>query len=331
MSIPEDLDRSQFIEDAKAAFYGDPNVIGVGIGDRRKDGETHSDELVLIVYVKEKAGADAVDPDSLIPAEFRGMETDVVEPFSADSHGEALGFTESHQHSDDMSYVDWPRLHTQWTSEVGASVASQGSVTDVGDVCVIENDGTSIQTVNGQQVVDFVRAYKLFRTTHADDFDFVTFFTDTANGMPPQGGSSWYRFVFNDTQGIGFAQLDERSGYGSTKLQGIMFLNQGHFSVWRYVMLQEQGHRWASFARYKDSQNGPIQTDHLLGGWGHWVLGLDDDRSPMDYDVYDWIERTPDFERVELTKYLGYDVRMYDGSFMEWSAAEATPVATGPR
>ena len=30
-------------------------------------------------------------------------------------------------------------------------------------------------------------------------------------------------------------------------------------------------------------------------------------------------------------KYLGYDVRMYDGSFMEWSAAEDTPVATGLR
>ena len=28
-------------------------------------------------------------------------------------------------------------------------------------------------------------------------------------------------------------------------------------------------------------------------------------------------------------KYLGYDVRMYDGSFMEWSAVEGLPVATG--
>ncbi len=297
--IPQDTDISQILVDAKEAFYRDPNVIGVGTGERRRRGETHPDELALIVYVKTKV-ADVVNPDYRIPPEFRGMLTDVVEAFSPDSPAEALGFSESHQHSDDMSYVDWPRLHEQFSSLPGGTGVSQGHVQDVGDVCVIEDDGTLIQTVNGQQVVDFVRAYQLFRTAHNDEFDFVTFFTDTANGMPPQGGSSWYRFVFNDTQGIGFGPFDQRSGYGSTKLQGIMFLNQGHFSVWRYVMLQEQGHRWAAFARYRDSQNGPIQTDHLLGGWGHWALNLDDDRSPMDYDVFDWVETAPNFNRVEL-------------------------------
>jgi thiosulfate/3-mercaptopyruvate sulfurtransferase len=30
-----------------------------------------------------------------------------------------------------------------------------------------------------------------------------------------------------------------------------------------------------------------------------------------------------------VAKYLGYDTRLYDGSFSEWSAAEDTPVATG--
>ena len=165
---------------------------------------------------------------------------------------------------------------------------------------MIQDDGTLIKTVNGQPVVDYVRAYQLFRTTHADIFDFVTFFTDTANGMPAQGGSSWYRFVFNDTQGIGFGLFDQRAGYGSYVLQGIMFLNQGHFNLWRYVMLQEQGHRWAPFARYKDSQNGPIKRDHLLGGWGHWELNMDDDKSPMDYDTFDWVENGPNFDRIAL-------------------------------
>ncbi|MFQ6027732.1 MAG: hypothetical protein ACE5Q6_09595 [Dehalococcoidia bacterium] len=298
-SIPENADISKLVEDAKQEFYQDPNVIGVGVGHRRQDGVTHHDELALIVYVKTKTPKD-VEPEFRIPREFQGIATDVVEAFPPDSPKDALGFSESHQHSDDMSYVDWPRLHSQWTTAATASAASPGNVRDSGNVCLIQDDGTLIKTVNGQLVVDFVRAYKLFRTTHDDIFDFVTFFTDTANGMPPQGGSSWYRFVFNDTEGIGFGPFDQRAGYESNVLQGIMFLNQGHFNVWRYVMLQEQEHRWAAFARYRDSQNGPIRTDHLLGGWGHWALNLDDDRSPMDYDTFDWVENGPNFNRVAL-------------------------------
>ena len=118
----------------------------------------------------------------------------------------------------------------------------------------------------------------------------MTFFTDTASGMPPQGGSSWYRFVHNKTQGIGLGNFDYRASYGSSKLQGIMFLNQGHFSLWRYVMLQEQGHRWGAFARYRDTATGPIMNDHMLGGWAHWSANMDDDWSPMDYDRHDWAE-----------------------------------------
>ena len=299
--IPEDADVSGIISRAKLAFYRDPNVIGVGVGHRRVGGETHHDELSLIVYVKEKGTPDAVNPEYRIPPEFEGMATDVVEAFHPGAPEQALGFSDSHQHSDDMSYVDWPRLHSQWSTEAGGAATVDATVQDIGNICVIEDDGTLVQTVNGQQVVDFVRAYQLFRTTHPDDFDFVTFFTDSASGMPPQGGSSWYRFVFNDADGIGFGPFDERAAYGSSKLQGIMFLNQGHFNVWRYVMLQEQGHRWTSFARYRDTQGGPIQTDHLLGGWGHWELNFDDDRSPMDYDIFDWVASGSNFMRVALT------------------------------
>lgn len=298
---PVDVDVIALIEDAKKAFYKDPDVIGIGIGHRRKAGETHHDEVALIVYVGEKRIEDEVASDHLIPPEFQGMGTDVVAPFGPDAPQEALGFAESHQHSDDMSFIDWERLHERWTAEAGRETAFHGKVQVFGDVCVIEDDGTLVNTINGQQVVDYVRAYKLFRTIQPDIYDFTTFFTDTASGMPPQGGSSWYRFIHNDTQGIGFGNLDNRPAYGSNKLQGILFLNQGHFNVWRYVMLQEQGHRWGCFARYRDSAGGVNKTDHLLGGWGHWTQNLDDDRSPMDYDIYDWEEQGNDrFRRVSL-------------------------------
>lgn len=158
-----------------------------------------------------------------------------------------------------------------------------------------------MQTINGQQVVDYVRAYQMFRSTHPDVYDFVTFFTDTASGMPPQGGSSWYSFVHNETQGIGLGAFNNRPAFGSNRLQGIMFLNQGHFPIWRYVMLQEQGHRWGAFARYRDTQAAPLMNDHMLGGWGHWELNFDDDKSPMDYDIYDWVSNGANFNRISLT------------------------------
>ncbi|MEE9296712.1 MAG: hypothetical protein V3W34_17350 [Phycisphaerae bacterium] len=298
---PVETDVIALIEDAQKVFYKDPDVIGVGVGHRRKGGETHHDEVALIIYVREKLLKSDVKKDYLIPAEFQGMGTDVVAPFGPDAPQEALGFAESHLHSDDMSFVDWERLHEQWTAEASGEIAFHGKVQAFGDVCVVEDDGSLVKTINGQQVVDYVRAYKLFRTIQPDIYDFVTFFTDSASGMPPQGGSSWYRFIHNDTQGIGFGNLNNRPSYGTNKLQGIMFLNQGHFPVWRYVMLQEQGHRWGCFARYRDTAGGPNKTDHLLGGWGHWVLNLDDDASPMDYDIYDWQEVGNNrFRRVAL-------------------------------
>ncbi len=299
--IPSDVDVTQLLEGARQAFDHYPNVIGVGVAPRRKGGETHDDEVTLVFYVKRKLPKGDVDKKSLIPPNFQGMATDVVAPFGPDAPQDALGFFEGHQHSDDMSFVGWERLHEQWMTEAGGEIAWHGKVQDFGDVCVIEDDGTLVKTINGQQVVDFVRAYKLFRTTHPDIYDFVTFFTDSAHGMPPQGGSSWYRFIFNDTQGIGFSpSWNLRPSYGSNVLQGIMFLNQGHFPIWRYVMLQEQAHRWAAFARYKDTAAGPTQNDHLLNGWGHWAYYFDEDRSPMSYDPYDWVAQNGNFRRVAL-------------------------------
>jgi hypothetical protein len=294
-----DVKITELLERARQAFYIDPHVIGVGIGPRRVAGETRHDEIALIVYVTEKLPRE--DLALVVPREFEGIGTDVVAPFGPDAPREALGFSESHQNSDDMSYVDWVRLHEQWTEEAGGDLEFHGVIRDYGDIGVIQDDGTLVKTINGQKVVDFVQAYKVFRLKNPDIYDFVTFFTDTTSGMPPQGGSSWYRFVYNDVKGIGFPDnFDQRAGYGTNKLQGIMFLNQGHFPVWRYVMLQEQGHRWACFAPYRDTTSGPDQTDHMLGGWGHWAAELDDDRSPMDYDIYDWVAQNGQYERVSL-------------------------------
>ena len=143
-SIPDDVKVSAIIEEAKAEFYQDPNVIGVGIGHRRKGDETHADEIALIVYVASKLPQEEVKRGYVIPPSFRGMNTDVVAPFGGDAPKDALGFAEGHEHSDGMSFVDWPRLHAQWTAgtagTAGTIASHGGDVLDFGDVCVIEDD-----------------------------------------------------------------------------------------------------------------------------------------------------------------------------------------------
>ncbi len=302
--IPAEIDVSKLLEDAKQAFYKDDNVCGVGIGARRRGDVTYHDEVSLVIYVKTKRPKSELDADNLIPDIFQGIATDVVEPFSAAAPKEALDFADSHQHSNDMASVDWPRLHEQWQAESADNLTPiqiQSKVKKYGDVCVIEDDDTLVKTVNGRQVVDYVRAYQMFRQQNPDIYDYVTFFTDTPSGMPPQGGSSWYSFVYNDTEGIGFGPYDQRALYDSDKLQGIMFLNQGHIPDWRYVMLQEQAHRWCAFARYSESVDGAKKNDHMLNGRGHWAANFDDDKSPMDYDEHDWVENhSGNFHKVSL-------------------------------
>ncbi len=39
----------------------------------------------------------------------------------------------------------------------------------------------------------------------------------------------------------------------------------------------------------------------MLGGWAHWALNFDDDKSPMDYDIYNWEAINGNFSRTSLT------------------------------
>jgi hypothetical protein len=203
-----------------------------------------------------------------------------------------------------MSALDWVRLHELAVRlEILPTLPHAVNVQDFGDVCVIQNDGTVVKTLpNGTQVVDFVAAYQMFRTLHGDDYDFLTFFVDTNSRMPTVCGCSFAAKIFNDVQGIGIGPLNSRAGWGTSRLQGYHFINQGHFPIWRYVMLQEFGHQFAAFARYRDPVTGVTMTDHLLGGvLNHWSLELDDDKSPMDYDTINWIELpNGQFRRVDL-------------------------------
>jgi hypothetical protein len=298
--VPPSVDVQEVLQQARETFYKDPNVIGVGIGPRRKNHRVRRDEVALLVYVVQKLPEARVDPAYTIPAEFMGLRTDVVEPFGDDVPRRAADYVADNYVMHDMSNVDWTRLHELAEQGEGPAVrlgdgpvvAHGVKVQDFGDVCVVEDDGTVVKTAaDGTQWVDWVRGYQLFRTLHGDDYDFVTFVTDSASGMPPQGGASFWSGIYNNVTGIGLGTFNNRPAWGSARLQGFHFINQGHFSLWRYVMLQEFGHQFAAFARYRDPVTGTTMTDHLLGGvLGHWALDLDDDRSPMGYNLEDWVE-----------------------------------------
>jgi hypothetical protein len=289
--VPASINISEVLKMARETFYKDENVLGVGVGQRRVHKRVRPDEYALLVYVNKKRPESSLDAANIIPRTFMGLHTDVIEPFNAEMPHGTVNYMTDHHHIDDMRFIDWGRVHQLLAPQETAPVVEHAvNVQDFGDICVIQDPGNLVITINGQQQVDFVAAYKLFRTKHKDEYDHVTFFLDTASGMPTQCACSFFSWVYNDVQGIGLGSINNRPTWGSARLQGFHFMNQGHFPLWRYVMGQEWGHQFASFARYRDPITNATMNDHLLGGWAHWDLNFDDDRSPMDYDDVDWVQ-----------------------------------------
>ena len=303
-TISASIDVQDVLKQARERFYKDDNIIGVGIGPRRVKKRVRQSEFALLVYVRQKLPLSAIDPAYVIPREFMGLRTDVIEPLAADAHKETVDYVAEHHISHDLGSIDWGRLHELTARLEAPIIAHAVKVQDFGDICVVEDDGTVVKTdQNGQPFVDFVRGYQLFRTLHGDDYDFVTFILDTASGIPPTCGCSFWSGIYNDVQGIGLGAFNGRGAWGTTRLQGFHFMNQGHFPLWRYVMGQEFGHQFGAFARYRDPVTNATMTDHLLNGvLGHWALELDDDKSPMDYDLNNWIELpNGQYNKINLT------------------------------
>ena len=81
------LDQDMFsayerVSSVKDAFKEDllakPNVIGVGVGLREREGEL-TDEIVLVVLVTKKLPRIEIKADDLIPTEIEGVPIDVQE------------------------------------------------------------------------------------------------------------------------------------------------------------------------------------------------------------------------------------------------------------
>ena len=279
------------LADAKEEFSKIDGCLGVNFCEKRKGGKV-TGENAIVVYVRKKIpDVKQIPKDQLIPSEFEGIATDVVELFSKDRERRHLDYIKDHYRSHDLAAMDFAELNRAHLEQAGALPDIQKTGV-VGEVFVMEDSDGRLTTVeNGEEIPDLVEAYKVFRQQNGDEFDFVTFFCDGPSGFPTFD-TSFHWGIFNDIQGIGRPLYDYRDVLGgSDKLQSIHFMHHTHFN--RYVILQEVGHRWGAFVGFKESAGGPVKYDLLIqsgaGAYSHWDILFDDDLSPLDYDVIDWI------------------------------------------
>jgi hypothetical protein len=75
-----DRDQLERAREVKNRYEGElmarPDVVGVGVGMRQRGGET-TDEVCIVVMVKEKHPLSALDAERVLPAVLDGVPVDV--------------------------------------------------------------------------------------------------------------------------------------------------------------------------------------------------------------------------------------------------------------
>lgn len=156
------------------------------------------------------------------------------------------------------------------------------------NVAVIEMRGSRFSSLTGNDfpISDWTSAFSVLKQRYGDCFDFVVFFTDPRLPRIPYSG--YHRGVYNEVRGINRSSFNSRATWGSERLQSQIWM--GRFSLG--TLLQEVGHRWGSFVRYRRSPTGARLSDLTLSGGAHWAREFDDGDSPMDYDEERHIRQT---------------------------------------
>ncbi len=156
------------------------------------------------------------------------------------------------------------------------------------NVAVIQLRGSRFSALTGNDypLSDWTSAFSVLKQRYGDCFDFVVFFTDP--NLPRIPYSGYHRGVYNEVRGINRPSFSNRATWGSERLQSQIWM--GRFSLG--TLLQEVGHRWGSFVRYRRSPTGPRLNDLTLADGAHWARAFDDGDSPMDYDEERHIRQT---------------------------------------
>lgn len=147
--------------------YGFENVVGVGIAEQLADGHPTGQRAVT-VYVVRKAPPDQVDGAALVPPEYQGVLTDVVES------GEFVAFTERGRHRPAPSGVSVGHYRED-AGTLGFLATHQGDLVLVSNnhVLALTNDAAPGDAIlqpghaDGGSESDQIGTLKLF---HALDF-----------------------------------------------------------------------------------------------------------------------------------------------------------------
>jgi hypothetical protein len=271
---------------ARQRYLSYEGVLGVGYGPRTVKGK-ELDELAIIILVAKKLAPDGVPKDQLLPRTVDGFPIDVRELRVERQANEEQKPTIGHS---DLFMIDWGKIHRIHLKELAkVPPAAPPNTAVVGQVFVIEDNGTLITDATGFSSIDWAQAYQYFLDSWGDDYDFVAMYVDTASGMPDPG-ASYGDTIYNDVVGINHWRgdsYDDRSAYGTTRLQGLEVMLP---STNRYVRLQETGHRWGAYVLFKNNAAEPVDHDDLLrSDNSHWAEKFDNDISSMDYDGVDWV------------------------------------------
>ncbi len=257
---------------ARAAFLQLAGVAGVGHGWKVSNGK-RTGEYAVVVYVRAKKPLRILSRQERIPKLIAGARTDVLAIGDARSR---LGDEREHSF---VNYMKAHREHKKATKAKGVPSTSRDR--DVGNISIIEDDPKQSFIIASRKDIDWVAAYRKFRLTHGDDYDFVTFWSDFEVNCEC---GAFYCGLTNPAKGINWSACmpQGRAGWDSKRLQAFMYFIRDDDAA----LLQEIGHHWGAFAGFKKKRTDRRASyEHCLDNQpGHWSSYFDDDASPMDYD-----------------------------------------------
>ncbi|MBI2752875.1 MAG: hypothetical protein HYX46_05095 [Betaproteobacteria bacterium] len=255
----------------RSALLKQPGVLGVGHGWKVTAGQRTS-RYAIVVYVGEKRPLAQVPRDQRIPKRLGGVPTDVV----------AVGKAK-HRHADEREhrFINYLKIHGELAKSRPKMPPSTARDRVIGNVAVIEDDPNHSFILSARKDVDWVAAYKKFRLTHEDQYDFVTFWSDFEVNCEC---GAFYCGLVNPAKGINWEAClpGGRAGWGSQRLLGFMYFIRDDDAA----LLQEIGHHWMAYTGFKTKPTDKRASYRICldNQPGHWSSYFDDDASPMDYD-----------------------------------------------